>query len=192
MRKTIVFDFDKTLTNYDTTLPFFLYCCKSNYLRLFFLPIYLIFKILSKLNIISIKQEKQIGLKLFCTRDYRSFQVLCKQFADNIKLNTIFEDHLTKLKTKHNLYIASASFEEYLIHLFPDITVIGTQLKINSKKGRICGIKNHPFREEKLSLLMLNNINHIDVFYTDSDNDIPTTTISKKVIWVKNGKVINR
>jgi len=40
MEEIVVFDFDKTLTNYDTTLPFFIFCCRKKKSRFLFLPFF--------------------------------------------------------------------------------------------------------------------------------------------------------
>lgn len=96
MRKIVVFDFDKTLTDIDTTLPFFAFCSKGSRLRLFFLNIYYLLKILSKFKIISVKKEKEIGLLLFCPRDINEFKRLCYQFSKTISLNDIYFNEYKK------------------------------------------------------------------------------------------------
>lgn len=191
MEKIVVFDFDKTLTNNDTTFPFFLYCCKFNILRYFFVIPFVFIKILSKLNFITVKQEKEIGLKFFCPSNVL-FKNAAVKFAEKIALNSLYYDYLLKYKRAQNvkIIIASAAFEDILKSIFPNLLIIGT--KINSAKGgKIIGIKQHPFGKEKANLLK-HKFNKIDFFYTDSMNDIYTTYLALKTFWVAKGKIISQ
>jgi phosphoserine phosphatase len=54
------------------------------------------------------------------------------------------------------------------------------------ENNNINGILEHPFNKEKASLL---NKYQIDTLFTDSKNDLPLASISKKTFWVKNGSV---
>lgn len=188
MEKTVVFDFDKTLTNYDTILPFFIFCCKGRPLLLLFLPLFIFIKILTKFNIISVQKEKEIGLLLFCPKRIADFKNLCVDYSKTIKLNSIYynyyQDTVTNQSTK--VIIASASFQYYLEPLFSGSLVIGTTLKIN-KKNKIIGICCHPFNMEKLRELKKYGITKIETFYTDSINDLPVVKHAEKTVWIKKG-----
>jgi len=192
-KKVIVFDFDKTLTNYDTILPFFLFCCRKNVIRYLLIPLYLLIKILSKFGLISVKIEKEIGLIFFCPKNIHDFHLMCIEFSKTVELNQIFNDIYAKiLKLKvHILIIVSGSFQHYLDEIFPNILVIGTTLKLD-KKNNIIGIDDHPFKYEKVELLKKNGINSIDIFYTDSKNDIPITNFAKKTNWINKGEIVHR
>ena len=189
---TVVFDFDKTLTDTDTTLPFFLFCGKNKIKgKIFIIIVYFFLKILSKLHVISVRKEKEIGLLLFCPKNINEFKKQCALFSKQIKLNDIYYNEYLKLKSPDNkLIVASASFQYYLDFLFPESVVFGTTLRVNSI-GKILGIKTHPFREEKSKVLLENHINKIDLFYTDSINDASTVKLAQKTRWVKNGKIVN-
>ena len=188
----VVFDFDKTLVNYDTTMPFFKFCCTNKIRWRFAYLFYLFLKVLSKVGMISVKKEKEIGLFLFCPKDKNKFILKCKEFSETIKLNTLYTQHyLNHLKNNDTLIIASASFKYYLKQLFPNAIIIGSTIKLN-KSGQIIGIKNHPFKKEKSDILKSIGYSKIDKFYTDSKNDIPTSLLADKTYWVKNGKIINK
>lgn len=189
MEKIIVFDFDKTLTNYDTTLPFFIFCCKKRPIKYLLLTIFIFVKISSKFKLITIKKEKEIGIKLFCPTEYDIFKEYCIQFSKKIKLNHIYQTEFKKLRKNNSnkIIIASASFSGYLKPLFPNTQIVGTEVKVNNNK--IVGIKQHPFGESKKNILVQKRIKKIDVFYTDSINDLPTSKLSVKTNWVFNGKI---
>jgi len=191
-KKIIVFDFDKTLINYDSTFAFYKFCIKKSISRKILIPIYLLLKVLSRLNIISVKKEKEIGLFLFCPKDKIMFILKCKKFSETIKLNTLYkQQYLRHLKNNDIIIIASASFKYYLKQLFPNKIIIGSTIKFN-KSGQIIGIKNHPFKKEKSDIIKSMGYSKIDEFYTDSKNDKPTSLLADKTYWVKNGKIINK
>jgi hypothetical protein len=190
MEEIIVFDFDKTLTNSDTVFTFFLFCSRRNPIRLLFIPFFPIVKILSKFHFISVKKEKEIGLKFFCPRKIHKFKECCYQFAKRLALNDIYYNELIPLINSNNkIVIVSASFQYYMESLFPGIKVIGTLMKTNAL-DQIVGICQHPFKEEKAILLQSKNLSVIKCFYTDSKNDLPTSKLAEKTIWVKHGKIL--
>lgn len=190
MEKVVVFDFDKTLTNFDSSLPFYLFCCKFQPYKFFYIPLFVCIKILTKFKLISVKREKEIGLILFCPSNFSLFKERCIEFSKTIKFNNIYHlEYKSYIKPDVKLFIASASFQYILESLFTEATVIGTTLEIDAS-NKIKGINQHPFREEKAILLRFKNRSPINCFYTDSENDLPTVKISEKTIWVKNGKII--
>ena len=190
MEKVIVFDFDKTLTNYDTTLPFFLFCCKSNPIRYLYIPFFFGVKFLSKAKLITVKKEKEIGLKLFCPKPIEEFKNYCYKFSATIRLNELYHKEFMRVyNLSMKIVIASASFQYYLECLFPNTIIIGTLVKTDNK-GEIIGISQHPFKKEKATLLQSKGLSEIKCFFTDSKNDLPITRLSEQTIWVKHGKYI--
>jgi len=191
MEKVIVFDFDKTLTDKDTVLPFFLFCCKMRPLGYFFLPIYYLIKILSKIRLLTVKKEKELGLMFFCPKDKKRFQKLSCDFHSTLRLNQIYYlDYKNAVSSGTTVIVASASFESYLKDLFPDAVVVGTTLLFDKVRDRLLGIDKHPFGLEKKNMLNDLGVLAVDVFYTDSKNDLPTARMAKKVVWIKSGKVL--
>ena len=129
-------------------------------------------------------------LQLFCPKEINEFRKQCLLFAKQIDLNQIYYREYRKFRSSANrVIVLSASFQDFLVHLFPDSIVIGTQLDVD-QNGRILGIKIHPFREEKHHVLLRHHINYVDLLYTDSKNDAQIMKISKEVIWTRKGKII--
>jgi len=190
VEKIIIFDFDKTLTNYDTSFLFFLFCCKRKPLRYLYIPFFIGIKVLSKFNILSVKKEKEIGLYLFCRSDYSYFKKCCVNFAKTISLNKIYYDIFLKLNSEkeNKILILSASFKDYLDQIFKNIVVIGSEVSCN-KDGKITGIKSHPFGIEKKKIIKLSGIKRIHLFYTDSLSDMYISEMADNTIWIKNGKI---
>lgn len=193
MAQVVVFDFDKTLTTHDTILPFFVFCASKRPLRFLFLPLYYACKVLSKLGVITVQKEKEVGLLLLCPRRYAEFKVLAEEFAAKLRsgaLNGVYSSDFARYERSGvRLIIASASFQEYLQHIFPKHEVIGSVCRV-SAEGFIEGLAHHPYKQKKVEALTMNGINEIDVFYTDSVADMPVAEMSRTVKWVKDGVVI--
>ncbi len=191
-KKIVVFDFDKTLLDYDSTLIFYKFCIKKRKIPTAFIHLYYLLKVFSKLKIISVKKEKEIGLYFFCPKKFEEFNKICREFSKTLKLNNLYKTTFIQFYTNPNirLIVASASYTCYLNILFPKIEVIGTTLRRN-KLGFIKGIEDHPFNSEKAKLILNKGINKIDEFYTDSLNDIYTSNISNKTFWIKAGRIVN-
>jgi len=193
MAQVIVFDFDKTLTRYDTILPFFVFCASKRPLRFLFLPLYFACKVLSKFGFITVQKEKELGLFLLCPRRYAEFKVLAEEFAAKLTsgaLNGVYSSDFARYESSGvRLIIASASFQEYLQHIFPNQEVIGSACRV-SAEGLIEGLTHHLYKEEKAHALKMAGIEEIDVFYTDSASDMPVAEMSQTVKWVKDGVVI--
>jgi hypothetical protein len=191
MQKIIVFDFDKTLTNKDTILLFFIFCCRKNPWLYFATPILFFNKILSKIKWISIQKEKEIGMCIFCPSNMDDFKETCINYSKTIKLNNIVNQLNKEYSLQNNVIIASASFQYYIQPLFPHIPVIGTLVN-TSDNGKIKNISQHPFQAEKWKTLSDYGINYIDEFYTDGHNDNIICDHAKIVHWICNGKITNR
>ena len=143
---------------------------------------------MSKLHLISVKKQKEIGLKLFCPKAFKEFRNLCLQFSATLKLNELYYTEFTHLNDGNNIIvIASASFQYYIEDLFPGIKIIGSLVETDSA-GKITGISQHPFKDEKAALLQSKEWLGIKCFYTDSKNDLTTAKLSEKTIWINNGR----
>ena len=145
---------------------------------------------MSKFKIISVKQEKEIGLILFCPRNYETFKEACKEFSNSIKLNDIYYNSFQSIQSQPNkkIIIASASFKDYITPLFPDKQIIASTLKCNNI-NLIKGIAKHPYGREKASLLEQFGYNNIKAFYTDSKTDLSTSALSEITYWVQKGQI---
>lgn len=175
----IVFDFDKTLTYRDTTLPFLAFGLspiKSIHCHLR----YYILALLVKCQCYSVLSLKQCMINWrFRNNDIQAWELHCKDFSATIKTNALYRQ--TNWKAD-NLVVASASFKEVLIHLFPsNVLVIGSEVAI----GKQINITKHAMGKQKASLLMDAGIESFDRLYTDSLADLPLMKMASEVVWVK-------
>ncbi len=175
----IVFDFDKTLTYRDTTLPFLAFGL-SPMLSVFYHSLFYALALLVKLKILDVLSLKQLMVKWrFKGYDDNAWKLHCKAFSAVIKANSIY--HKTNWN-ESNLVVASASFKEVLLHLFPSsVLVIGSEVKIEKK----IIITKHAMGEQKAELLRAKGIESFDRLYTDSLADLPLMKMAREVIWVK-------
>jgi hypothetical protein len=115
----------------------------------------------------------------FRSYDIQAWKLHCKDFSVTIKTNALYGQ--TNWKDA-NLVIASASFKEVLIHLFPsNVMVIGSELAI----GKQINITKHAMGEQKAILLMDQGIESFNRLYTDSLADLPLMKMAREVVWVQ-------
>lgn len=185
MSKIIVYDFDKTLTNNDTLLGFLTFNSKKNLLYFLKLFIYFMSMVLTKFKLISNDNLKNIGVILFIKNlTNNELQFKYNNYFKYIDFNFLFKE--TNFSELDNTYIISASFEEYLKPIFPvNIKVIGSRIDKNRSK-----LEFNCYGKNKIIALKSENINHIDIFYTDSISDLPLVKIAKKTILIKNNLTI--
>jgi hypothetical protein len=175
----IVLDFDKTLTYRDTTLPFLAFGL-SPMLSIFCHILYYCLALLVKLKILDVVSLKQLMVKWrFKGYDDHAWKLHCKEFSAVIKTNSIYRQTNWD---QSNLVVASASFKEVLLHLFPSsVLVIGSEVEIEKK----ISITKHAMGEHKAELLRAEGIESFDRLYTDSLADLPLMKMAREVVWVK-------
>ncbi len=175
----IVFDFDKTLTYRDTTLPFLAFGL-SPMLSMFCHILYYFLALLVKLKILDVLSLKQLMVKWrFRGYDEHAWKWHCKEFSAVIKTNNIYRQTNWD---QSNLVVASASFKEVLLHLFPSsVMVIGSEVEIE----KTISITKHAMGEQKAELLRAEGIESFDRLYTDSLADLPLMKMASEVVWVK-------
>lgn len=181
----IVFDFDKTLTNYDTLFGFYRAANKRN---IFFqLKRFLLLgaAVGSKLGLLSNHQLKKFGVYLFLKgKTQKEIEKAAKNYASKIKLNKIYStDFISCPKQKR--IIISASFEEYLKELIPGENIIGSRLAIYQKK--VVGLERNMYGKEKPLALRQINVEKIACLYTDSYSDKPLMDMADQIYYVENG-----
>lgn len=184
MKKTVVFDFDKTLTKHDTLLSFF--CFNEKKTLLFFLKfcLYFLCMVLAKLGIIHNTRLKKIGVYLFLRyahSDHINYK--CQEFgkSDYVNYNKFYRSLV--FDSNINYYVLTASFEEYVKPIFPSfVEVIGSKIK-KDRKDQIM-LDFNCFGKNKLAALFMRGIEHIDEFYTDSYDDLFVAEISNKITIV--------
>jgi phosphoserine phosphatase len=186
--KITVFDFDRTLTNYDTMTAFLLFCIKKKPIKWLLFPFYISLKIVAKFGIISIKREKEISLFILAPNEINKFKEYCLMFTQTIKFNQIKDCFDNEINSGNRVIVLSASPEIYLKMLFPNIEVIGTTFSV--KNNKIVSIDRHPYGKEKLIALIEIGINQFESFYYDSKSDEVLLPICKKPFLIKEGRII--
>lgn len=188
MQKTVVFDFDKTLSKKDTNLPFFMFFAKKQKYGYFKLIIYFFYKIIQKFRVISNESLKNKGLSLFVSQlSYEKYLELCKLFAKQIQINEeVKKKYEEYCSANEKVIILTASIKEYVEALFSDAIVLGSELS-SDEKGTYLSF--HCYGGNKIDILNRNGIFQIDDVYTDSISDMPIVRISKKIFFVKSGRI---
>ena len=193
MKKNIVFDFDHTLTTFDTIYPFLKFCNKDNFVIKNIKKTQWIFYIfLYRCKFITNDGLKSKGINLF-------IKGYSKNYIDNIsqdffKLIKYYDTVLTQLQfhldRQDNIYISSASFYEYLSLLkskYNSLKIVSSEIEYEN--GKVKGLKFNNYEENKLLYFQEKNI-EIDLLYTDSYSDRFLAKIAKEsVIVFKDGSL---
>lgn len=185
MQKVVVFDFDGTLTNYDTLVKFFIEQIKMQkryglYVVLFAL------KVSSKLKMTSIAFEKMTMLRLLFGYNMVKMRSAFIDYAKRIQLNELGNLPNRKQLEGARVIILSASPSEYIKQVYPSCEVVGLEISLTNKS---LNVMRHPYGEEKKSILINMGLNRIDEFYYDSKSDEAVLPIVIKKYKVNKGKL---
>lgn len=187
-KKIIVYDFDKTLTINDTLFGFFRHCSKKEFNYFLKLPIYIVTMILTKFGFLTNRELKEIGVRLFLKGLSKELiKNLAKSYKKKISFNEVY--HKLFFDKNTNYFIISASFEDYLIPLFPEeVRVIGSKLKY--VKMMVNSLEFNCYKESKREILNKLGIEKIDLFYTDSYSDLALANISEKIVIIDKNRQV--
>lgn len=185
MIKKIVFDFDRTLTYRDSLTILFLNEMKG--MKKFYLVLYFLLKVLSKLKIIPIFKEKEVMLNLLFKSDIKKVEEACKQLK--MTFSPVVNILRQSIDNNDEVIILSATLELYLKEVFKNmkVKIIGTTLKMSGNK---ISIEQHPFGIQKLNIMTNLGIKRIDEMYYDSASDEFLISICKEWNKVKKGIII--
>lgn len=189
MSKTVVFDFDKTLTYKDSLSELFLHemrGCKYP-LRAY----YVVLKVLSKSKIITVRKEKEKMIQLLFGSDNALFERKCREQAHTLLLSPLFDTLKELANTGERVIVLSASSIYLLEEVFknlPAVEIIGTDFMCRG--GKIQRIDKHPFSIEKYELLSKYGVGEIDEMFYDSPGDECLIPLCKKWHKVKDGVII--
>lgn len=184
--KTVVFDFDKTLTYKDSLTELFIQCFGGNFLLRF---LYFCLKVMSKLGIISVKAEKLFMIKLLFKGKEKKFADACRK--QKIQFTPIIENLRSALDSGYRVIVLSASACYLLDALFEKtkVEVLGTTFEV--RNGCIKGICQHPFDKEKVDTLKKYGVDAIDDMYFDSSHDECLIGMSKHWHRVRKGIIVD-
>lgn len=183
----VVFDFDKTLTNKDTLWGFYKEVDKGNILFSIKRIFLLFFALLYKAKVINNTLLKRVGVLLFLKGKTQNYLLeKAKKYAEKIPLNNIYSSYYLDVPMQKRL-IVSASFDLYLIPLFPKELVIGSSLRFKDKK--VVGLEKNMYGDHKRRALKQRGINKIERLFTDSFSDKSLMDISMETALVKKGQI---
>lgn len=185
--KTIVFDFDKTLTYKDTMNQFFFWRMKG--LRVIYWPVFLFFVLLVKLRMLTIKRLKELSIGMLTPKKKDAMMDLFKEFSKEIVLAETINIFNAKVRSEDRVIVLSASPVYYLQELFPDSEIIGATFEFDSNND-FKGILEHPYGKEKYNALTKMGIERIDEMYYDSKSDEELFPLCKIAHKVSNGIII--
>lgn len=182
MKKIVVYDFDKTLTYKDSLFGFFRFSSDKNIWYPFKLIFYVACMVLTKFNLIRNESLKLVGVLIFLKKvDSNMLRLRSNSYHQKIKFNKLYKE--LNFDQGIDYVIVSASFEDYLRPIFPDyVRVVGSQLAFSQRNGVSLGF--NCYGDEKVKALIEQGVNHIDILYTDSYNDLPLAKIAKKIMVV--------
>ena len=183
-----VFDFDKTLTIKDTVSDFLFLAGRNT--RYFYLKVLLYFflMVMNKFNFISNTLLKKFGIRLFLFgKDRQSLERFALQYSSQIEindeLNLVFSNYDNK-----KLIICSASYDIYIKYIYPNVSIISSQLSFDNN-DRCDGLNYNLYGTSKVEYLNKLGIKSIQNLYTDSYSDKPLMCISDNVFLVNHSKI---
>lgn len=186
MQKVVVFDFDGTLTNYDTLARFFYEQIKLQK-RLWLYALLFVLKVSSKLKITSIAFEKETLLNVLFRGNQTKMQLAFCDFAMHIQTNELGNLPNLKLAEGARVIILSASPTEYIKMVYPHCEVIGLEYEVTNNEIKVT---RHPYGEEKKRSLLNMGIKQIDEFYYDSKSDEAVLSLAVEGYKVNRGIIV--
>ena len=176
MKKYIVYDFDNTIYNGDSSIDFFLFCCRRHPSCLKILPGFLISALRYRCG-----QKTKEEMK----SSYFRFLSYIPHLEN--ELETFSEIHICRIKSfyrnkNHEQDIIISASPEFLLK--PICKLLGVPVLIASevdcKTGEFLG--KNCYGEEKWNRLcqMFGESVEIEQFYSDSDEDLPLARRAKK------------
>ena len=187
----IISDFDKTITKKDSLFLFYMYVVYYlRCLRMFSIPIYIMFMVFSKLRWLSNSQLKGAGVYLFLKGLHRSeIEYVSQVYGRRIAINSFGRELFNSV---NECLVITASLEAYVRHAVPSsYKVLGATLSYSSGEV-VTGINSNLYGPNKgIALSKLYTRNYFDVFYTDDlaadSSVVPYVKLVKKIA---NGKVV--
>ncbi len=182
--KLVLYDFDKTIYDGDSSFDFFLFCLRKKPLISLYVPIMFFSIVLYKFRIINKTKMKEM-LFLFLKK-FNNIDNIIRQFwSVNIKKIKGFYN----VKGHKDDIIISAS-PEFLLKPVARMFVVKDLIctKMNKYNGKIKG--NNCYGEEKLNrFLKKYDVDDIYEVYSDSYSDLPLLLNAKKAYFVKGNDI---
>ena len=190
MKKTVVYDFDGTLSYGDSLEE--LFNSEMHGIKAVYKIYYYFLKVLSKLKISTVKREKEQMIKLLFYSDEQRFKDACERQAECYRFSPIMDLLKQDLADGNRVIVLSASSVFFLEKIFGDMNVEILGSTFNVREGKILGIKQHPFYTEKVDTLVKHGIAEVDETYFDRKWDDCLKPMCRKWYKVKNGEIVDK
>ncbi|MBO5615090.1 MAG: haloacid dehalogenase-like hydrolase [Prevotella sp.] len=190
MKKTVVYDFDGTLSYGDSLEE--LFNSEMHGIKAVYKIYYYFLKVLSKLKISTVKREKEQMIKLLFYSDEQRFKDACERQAEGYRFSPIMDLLKQDLADGNRVIVLSASSVFFLEKIFGDMNVEILGSTFNVREGKILGIKQHPFYTEKVDTLVKHGIAEVDETYFDRKWDDCLKPMCRKWYKVKNGEIVDK
>lgn len=182
--KLILYDFDKTIYDGDSSFDFFLYCLKVEPVIIIYIPKIIIAIGLYKLKIIKKTRMKE-WIFSFIKRIKNVDNIVCKFWDNNSsKIKFFYKGR------KHNNDIIISASPEFLLEPIAKEYIVKDLIatRMDKKTGNISG--ENCFGIEKVNRF-LKKYNKSDIYemYSDSYSDTPLLEIAKHAYIVKKEKI---
>jgi phosphoserine phosphatase len=188
---SVVFDFDKTLINPDTTLGFFLFERFWLLQWMIFLH-YGILAVGRRLGMCSTGQVKLRLLNIWCGRETEiSLEIRGKKYAKTLKMNGMLQVLDSAVLSKQcKVWVVSASLDIWVKPLFNSLEVNVLASKIFKDGLGKWQFGLHCYGDEKASQLLALGIKQLSKVYTDGMGDSPMVAMSEEWHGVHRGQVV--
>ena len=187
----VVFDFDRTLINPDTTLGFFLF--EQFWAKKFFIFMhYGLLAVLRRLGIITVEQVKLHLLNYWYRHEsLQSLEEKGVRYSKTLKLNgleCLLYEELSRKDSR--VWIATASLDIWVLPLFGslDVWVLSSSVHKNAR-GRWVFL-THCYADAKAEALKSKGVMVLERVYTDGRSDAPLVNICLEWYGVRHGRVV--
>ncbi len=189
--RIVVFDFDRTLINHDTTLGFFLFLRPKH--RCFIFLHYLCLSLLKRLGVMDVRRVKLSLLNVWCRKFTKNeLEDLSVAYSRQLCMNKLFDKLCEYVDDGSRVFVISASLQAYIKPLFIGMNVVVLGSEVTKKDLLNWRFDCHCWGKEKVRVLNAVGVDCIDEFYTDSLDDFPLMEISKQWNLVKKSIVVNK
>ena len=188
---SVVFDFDKTLINPDTTLGFFLFERFWLVQWLIFLH-YAILAVGRRLGLCTTAQVKLRLLNIWCGGETEnSLEIRGKKYAKTLKMNGLLQVlHSAVISEQCKVWVVSASLDIWVKPLFNamEVNVLASKIFKDGLGKWQFGL--HCYGAEKASQLNALGIRQLSKVYTDGMGDSALVAMSEEWYGVHHGEVV--
>jgi phosphatidylglycerophosphatase C len=189
-KRVVIYDFDGTIYNGDSTIDFFKFCLLKYKTNLFLLPYILIFFLLWKFKLVTTEKFKEFFLLIINKKNIEKDLKEFKNLNKNKIFPSIFKNLKEDKKSTDVLVVISASPEFILKAFLNDIKEIDLLMGTKFCNGKIETNCKGKEKVRRLKKYFGKNIEILKM-YSDSIDDKPLYSLAKNCYMVSKGKITN-